>query len=244
MKYPVLTKEAMLRIASLPRKERKSELTAATEYRGHGDDFDDTLVKELRLALVKLMKKNGPSPKKGSQKTIRLEADASVIVHSALRGYEEAITMDLDFWTYVAFAFFEPFISWRYNLQDGSIEGGVIDNFGGGNKMENLMFRLWCRAELVFDPSSADQYYIARRGSIDFWRSHVLRQRYGNVRNFTRCFVLFQYPDPKKDERLTINQIRELAKRLYRLKSNVVLEILDDTEIGKLLERESTAISA
>lgn len=243
MKYPVLTKEAMLRIASLPRKERKSELTAATEYRGHGDDFDDTLVKELRLALVKLMKKNGPSPKKGSQKTIRLEADASVIVHSALRGYEEAITMDLDFWTYVAFAFFEPFISWRYNLRDGSIEGSVIENFGG-KKKENLMFRLWCRAELVFDPNSSDQYYIARRGSIDFWRSHVLRPLYANVRNFTRCFVLFQYPDPKKDGRLKIIQIRELAKRLSRLRSNVVLEILDDTEIGKLLERESTAISA
>lgn len=244
MKYPVLTKDAVARLAALPRAERRVELRSLIEERGEGDDFDESHVLDLVNRLDKLMKKFGGSPKKGSQQTIRLEAEMAVVVHVALHRYVRAITTDLDFWTYLAFAHCDRFIAWRYNLNSGPLPRSAVENFGGGNRQENLIFRLWCRAELVYDPTHADPYYIAKRGSIDFWRSHVLRQRYANVRNLTRRLVLFQYPDEKKGERLSIAGIRELAKRLYRLKSNMVFEILDENEIEKLLKREFAEVTA
>lgn len=244
MKYPVLTRDNVAHLAMLGRKERLAALKSLADERGEGDDFDESHVLALGNQLGKLAKKLGDSPKKGTAKAIRLEADASAIVHAALRKYDDAIKMDLDFWTFIAFAYFDRFIGWRYNLDDGPLSTGAVKNYGGGNRQENLMFRLWCRAELVYDSTHADPYYIAKRGSIDFWRSHILRPRYASVRNFTRRFVLFQYPDGLKSERLPIAGIRELAKRLTRLKSNMVFEILDEHEMEKLLERESAEVVA
>ena len=243
MKYPILSREATAQLTALPRKERHTELKSLVDWRGEGDDFDDSFVLDLVGRLSRLMKKVGGTPKKGTAKTMLLEAEASVLVHSVLKKYDPAITMDLDFWCYLAFSHLERFVAWRYGLADGPIPEKSANNFGSGSRQENFLFRLWCRSEMAYADSHIDPYYIARRGAIDFWRSHVLRQAYCNVRTFTRCFVLFQYPDEKKAERLAISEIRELAKRIKRLRTNVVFEILAEDQIGKLLEREASEIA-
>lgn len=207
MKYPTLSRESVAQLAALPRKERLNELKALVEWRGEGEDFDDSFTLDLAGRMARSMKTLGATPKKGAKKTAVLEAEASVAVHDTLRHYDPAVTMDLDFWSYLAFAQLERFVSWRYGLGDGPIPENAANNFGYGNRQENFLFRLWCRAEMVYDPAHADPYYIAKRGSIDFWRSHVLRQAYANARTFTRCFVLFQYPDDKQGERLDIAEI-------------------------------------
>lgn len=244
MKYPVLSRESVLRLVALPRKERMSEAKAAIEMRGEGDEFVDAPVVELTARLNKLMKKLGDSPKKGTKQTIQLESDAAVAVHDTLKQYAPAILMDLDFWAYLALSPLERFVAWRYAVGPGPIPASGMANFGAVKRSENLLFRLWSRAELVYDVKHADPYTVARRGSVDFWRSHVLRQNFCNARTFARGFVLFQYPDGKKSESLGIQEIRELAKRVRRLRSNVVFEILDDEQVGKMLARESAEIVA
>jgi hypothetical protein len=244
MKYPVVSKEDVLRLIPSGRKERALLVKDLVHERGEGAAFDDSPVYELYGALDKLGNSVGSSPSKGGKQAIRWEAEAAVAVHDALRKYETPILMDLDFWTYLALGPLEKFVSWRYALGDGPIPESSLPNFGVARRSENLIFRLWSRAQLVYDAKHPDPYHIARRGSVDFWRSHVLRQNFCNVRTFARCFVEFQYPGSGNDENLSIDQIRELAKRIRRLSANVVFEVLDETQVAKMLARETAEIAA
>jgi hypothetical protein len=70
-----------------------------------------------------------------------------------------------------------------------------------------------------------DPYHLARLGDIDFWRSHVLRQGYSNGRQFARALAQFQFPGGKPH--LSIDDIRELAKRLRAARTNLIVEIMD-----------------
>ena len=123
----------------------------------------------------------------------------------------------------------------------GTLEHGTgLANYGIGARSENLIYRLWLRADLVFDDEADDCYHLCRRGQIDFYRSHLFRQGYANVRNFSRALLRFQYPhSDTTTPHLKVDQIRELVKRLRRLRANLFLEILDEKECRKVIEDEA-----
>src|ERR1035437_180966 len=117
----------------------------------------------------------------------------------------------------------------------------ALANYGIGSRTENLLYRLWLRAELVLDESAQDRYHLADAGQIDFYRSHLFRQGYANARNFARELLRFQYPGTNPTEpNLKINKIRELVKRLRRLRSNLLLEVLPEEECRAVIEAEAT----
>lgn len=120
-----------------------------------------------------------------------------------------------------------------------------LPNYGIGARSENLLYRLWLRADLVLDEQSGDRYHLAKRGQIDFYRSHLFRQGYANARNFARALLRFQYPsDDAAAPRLKVDDIRELVKRLRRLRANLFLEILDEKECRKVIEDEAGRLPA
>ncbi|NQW49947.1 MAG: hypothetical protein HQ465_01780 [Rhodospirillales bacterium] len=105
------------------------------------------------------------------------------------------------------------------------------------------MYRLWLRAELVLDEDATDRYHLVGSGQIDFYRSHLFRQGYANARTFARALLRYQYPkaDPSAPH-LKVNQIRELVKRLRRLRANLFLEILGESECLSVIETEAESV--
>lgn len=138
-----------------------------------------------------------------------------------------------EFWNWLTLNYGESIVRWRY----GDIQNHK--NFGVGAATENYLYRLWLRAEMVFKPGAPDPYELARVGDIDFWRSHVFRQRYGEARSFIRAFVEFQFPagNPRK-ARLKIAQIREFAKHLKRARSNLTFELMSEARALHFIESE------
>jgi hypothetical protein len=105
------------------------------------------------------------------------------------------------------------------------------------------MYRLWLRAELVLDAQAEDRYHLADAGQIDFYRSHLFRQGYANARNIARALLRFQYPNADLAEpRLKTIEIRDLVKRLRRMRSNLFLEILPEDECRVVIEAEAAVV--
>lgn len=166
-----------------------------------------------------------------------LEAAGAIALHRALPYDHEALA-DREFWFWLACGPFRCIIERRYVAGDGEPVNEA--NFGFGRFEENFVYRLWRRADCVFDEDGRNEderYRLVERGQSDFWRSHVFRQGYGARRSFVRALVAVAYPDPAAPRRpaLSVSEIRELAKRLRRLASNIELDLLDETEARALI---------
>lgn len=145
---------------------------------------------------------------------------------------------DPEFWNWITLSYGEPIVRWRY----GEIQN--LKNFGVGAATENYLYRLWLRAEMVFKPGAKDPYELARVGDIDFWRSHVFRQRYAEARSFIRAFVEFQFPSKNsRKTRLRVSEIREFAKHIKRARSNLTLELMSEARALRFIESEWERLS-
>jgi hypothetical protein len=165
------------------------------------------------------------------------EATAAPEVHAALP--RDAALADPEFWIWLAIGPGLPMVRERYN---SAITPGCA-NFTSPQADETLFRRLWLRAEMAHDPMRDDPYEIAQYGDIDFWRSHVFRQKYAEYRGFVEAFARFQYPDgPSGQPRVPLknNQkaLRAFVKRLRRLSTNLMVEWLTVEEALELMERE------
>ncbi len=176
----------------------------------------------------------------------RFEAEAAIAVHRALPRSHEALA-DEAFWLWLACVPLRSIVERRYRRE----QGGPVDpaNFGLGNFAENFVYRLWLRADCVVDETAASdeaRYALVRRGQSDFWRSHVFRQRYGAARPFVRAFVRSVYPDAAKpgEPALPIEVVRLLAKRLRRVFSNLLVEVLDEADAEHLIAEETEKAKA
>lgn len=239
MRYPILSS----RDASAVLAAKRTGTVVATEplvrLRGDGADLAHDVVAALRAALDAL-RARFPTGIANSQVANAVEAAAARAVHETLM-LPPPVIADADFWTWLAMVHFADFVEWRY----GSPEAGTNPaNYGVGSRGENLLYRLWLRADLVLDESASDRYHLCRRGQIDFYRSHLFRQGYANARGFARALLRFQYPDDDSSlPRLPLSEIRELVKRLRRLRANLFVEILEEDECLRLIKGEASMVA-
>lgn len=178
---------------------------------------------------------------KGSRSGARFEAVAARRVHGIMPENHPALA-DPEFWTWLVVLHFIDTVEWRYaNPQRAS----DLKNYGIGSASENLIYRLWLRGELAFDETAADPYHLVELGDVDFWRSHLFRQSYANARRFARAFLRFQFPEELAGRpRLGIEAVRELAKRLRRLRTNLFVELMDEAAAMRVIELESKHLEA
>ena len=240
MRYPVLTSSDANTILQARREGGEVDSEAMIRYRGEGQDLDTAFVSSVRAGLDEVRKKFPVQLKRNSAEGNRFEAEAASIIHRLVPQYVEALA-DPDYWSWLAVLHFSELIEWRYGNQEG---GTSVLNYGVSARGENLIYRLWLRADLAFDETAKDPYHLVAAGQVDFWRSHMFRQGYSNARDFARALLKFQYPysDPTAPK-LKINEIRELVKRLRRLRSNLFLELLDESECLDVIENEAGVIA-
>jgi len=230
-KYYVMSGEAAL---SYLRARDAGEEPLPDDFQrinGSGDSMDMTPVTKLGNELRKLRKSFPRKLRERDQEGGRFEQEACAIVHERLADIDRAILSDLDFWTWLAVFQFADILEWRFGVTERHAKPA---NYGIGQRSENLFFRLWLRAELAKDGKASDPYHLAKTGDQDLWRSHIIRQGYANARLIAKALLRLQ-AGQLQVTKLTIEGVRELAKRLRRLHANVVFEFLTVGQAEELL---------
>jgi hypothetical protein len=197
---------------------------------------------EAAIAAVSGLMNRYESPASSHDAAASFDGEASVQLHRTL-GLDPVSAGAGDFWIWLAVAHFSDVVEWRHS----SPGGANLRNYGIGNKWDNLLARLWYRAELCYDETADDPYWLARRGSIDFWESGLIRVRYSSCRALSRALARFQYPSAT-DRRGLLHPtrpdgIRQLYKRLRRLQATVAFECLDDDAAYALVQELSADLA-
>jgi Family of unknown function (DUF6339) len=239
MRYPIITTTDASAYLASKRAGTALDLDRLAKSRGDGAELEQTFIGDLLADLASLKSKYGADGMKSAKNANKFEAEAARAIHERVKVPADVLA-DADFWLWLAVAHFSDIVEWRY----GSPQSGTgLANYGIGARSENLMYRLWLRADLVLDEQADDRYHLCRCGQVDFYRSHLFRQGYANARSFARALLRFQYPhDDTTTPHLKVDQIRELVKRLRRLRANLFLEILDEHECRKVIEVEANRV--
>lgn len=233
MSYPFSSRaETRSYLAALSEDYDDSDVVIArpeVHLNPEGDDLDwDEIGESIQVTLENLIASLGVDGKKGGS---AFEASAAPLIHRLLP--EHPALADPDFWIWLVIRHGREIVRWRY----GDIKN--MSNFGVGGAGENLFYRLWLRAEIAYAPGSDDPYRLAQYGDIDFWRSHLFRQSYGDARVFARALLEFQFPASLNGKaRLKIIQIRSLAKHLKRARSNLLFEVMSEQRATQFIEKE------
>jgi len=196
-----------------------------------GTELDwESLAADLMAKLSKLTAGH-PVKKRSDPRGAAFEIAAAPIIHKHLPSHEALA--DADFWTWLTLMHGKAIVQWRYEDDPNP------KNFGIGSPGENLLFRIWLRAEVAHVPASPDPYELVGVGDIDFWRSHVFRQSYADARAFARALLNFQFPkEGGRKARLSIHEIRDLAKHLKRARTNLLFEVMDAERAKGFIEKE------
>ena len=245
MRYPIIMAGDAGRHLLAKRGGAPTDVDLIVQMRGSGNALDQWFIPTLRAGLERLCAKMPEGLKSKTDPAANtFEAKASRLVHAAIPGNAEMLA-DPDFWVWLAVVHFPEVVEWRYRYKNRKSETfAQLDNYGVGSRSDNLMYRLWLRAELVLDAQAKDRYHLADAGQIDFYRSHLFRQGYANARNFSRALLRYQYPNADLAEpRLKTLEIRELVKRLRRMRSNLFLEILAEGDCRAVIEAEAAEVA-
>jgi hypothetical protein len=240
MRYPAMTAADAAVFLTAKRNGAPIDSDALVKFKGSGGEFDSSFVEELRSDFADLQSQCPNAGRKAHPDGNRFEGAAARAVHRLLPS-DTGILSDPEFWIWLAVVCYPDVVEWRY----GNPQGGTKPaNYGIGSRIENFLYRLWLRAELVLDEQHEDRYHLAEAGQIDFYRSHLVRKSYANARPFARAFLRFQYPNDDAAPRLKLLQIRDLAKRIGRLRTNLFLEILPEEECRAVIETEAAVVVA
>ncbi len=203
---------------------------------GAGELMNMAAIDKLGSELRKLKKSFPTKLRKADPEGGHFEQQACSIVHRALADCDPTALADNEFWIWLAVLKYADIVEWRFGATG---RHAAPANYGIGQRIENMFFRLWLRAELVREPKAKDPYHLAKTGDQDLWRSHILRQAYANSRLIAKALLRLQ-AGQLSVKRLTVENVRELAKRLRRLHANVVFEFLTFSQAeGLVLELSS-----
>jgi hypothetical protein len=168
----------------------------------------------------------------------KMEGEIGVVLHRHLE--EGPATLDQDFWRWTALNPLCFAVLRRH--QEHHSQMPKPSNFGLGSPVENFPYRAWLRATIGVQNNApaGDRYSLALRGDQDFWRSHLLRQRYSFAPVLAHELIRFQFPGDGGTPTLKAGThpdgIRELAKRLRRFQANCALSLLSAQECRELLD--------
>lgn len=166
------------------------------------------------------------------------EGSLAVQLHEALSGFPPHVLTDDDFWRYLSVRGLYEFIAWRDGQGSGS---PALASFGASGPRVNydcVPFRMFVRADIasiVAETGTADMdaLQISSIAGTDVWRSHILRSKSSFSSHYVR--MLLEHLERKL---LPSTVVRDLAKRIKRVRANVLIEALDAEETSIMFGRE------
>jgi len=237
MKYPTFSTHAAKAVLEARRSGDEVDSTKLVLFVGNGEDIPDGFITSLRDNLLSLMRNYPDELAQRDEMGGAFEAEASALVHAAIPSSLGAALYDPGYWRYLCVEHFSSVVEWRHQGPDGKAN---IENYGVGNSRSNLLYRMWIRADVSLDVSAVDQYHLTRIPGRDLWQSHIIRVKTGNYRTLVKALLTYLYPDGSKGKcRLPTKVVRELAKRLNRLRSNILIEIYEFSDCVQLVSEEA-----
>lgn len=229
MRYPTLAIGHVDALASERLRGLEPSCDSVAVWRGDGETVS---LDELDVVLATFrgeLERVGTSPALTSDKE-PFEGELAVAVFAVLDQLPVEVLDDPGFWRYLAMSRFWWFISWR---EFESLSSGTLSTYIDGRRnTESIPLRLYLRAKAVAE--STDPHIAAGlKKCTDFWRSHVTRVRTGSAPHLAAAFAEMQR-DSKL--RLPTDELRQFARRLNRLWSNVQLAMYDEREARAVIE--------
>lgn len=244
-RFPSLdTEQAKASLEAL-RAGEQSNPAAHVKQSGEGELYEPGDLQELATKLNGLWDEI-----EGAAANAKFEALAAPILHEALE-LPEFVAGHREFWAWFTFVAadgrFVQVVEKRFDRAAGDAKGLMAQdvNFGITSKAEvyeGLFARLWWRAHRFYDPAADDPYDIARRGYIDLWRSHILRQDYGASRTMAKALIEYLFPEPGQISGHDKILVRELPKLVRAQNAVMALELLSLDQCRELLDELAAMI--
>lgn len=161
------------------------------EYIGSDDwkSFSDIELQDLIESFdrIKMRYKGGYTRFKGGG----IDSDMVEPVHRILSEHATPFQLSqIEFWMWLsniaANGDLWKFLYWRFDGSDQLVNWGITSP---KNIKEVYFYRAWLRGHRMYDPNLDDPYHYAKLGSGDVWRSHILRQEFGNDKEFVKAFL-------------------------------------------------------
>jgi hypothetical protein len=236
--FPGLDRDRASALLEEVRKGNTIDPEASLEWFGDGEKIDANGLGPMMADLKALSKSVS-----GGSKHAEFEAKGAGIVHSHLK-VPPFVAGHREFWLWVTFGGDEhgsvDLVEWRFGNLDCN-----DDNFGLGtatSMYEGLFARLWWRGHRFYDPDADDPYDLAKRGYLDFWRSHLIRPNYACNRTMARALTEFLYPEPEQISGHDPALIRELPKKLTAAVATQAFELLSLDECRDVLKSMASEI--
>lgn len=199
--------------------------------KGTGDLIELAPLEKLQSKLEETQSNFPSLIKRGTGDGGRFELQGCEHVHRELSSFPAEALADPEFWIWVTVANFSELVQWRFGVYPHRAK---LSNYGIGSGTEGMIMRMWLRGEIGYDGNLKDPYELSRVGDQDLWRSHIIRQGYGNVREVSRSLLRLQ-SGKLGHPRLGVNEIRQLAKQIRRLRANVFLESFSGAQCDALI---------
>jgi len=205
------------------------------DWIGREPEIDRRPLRDAEAEVEQVMKKWEHLP---LSRRADAEGDAAVIVYDALTEIgvhpdnhaAGPVLDDPGFWRYLTLCHFWKFVEWRHwEHPDDFHSDKHMRYVDAVNSQECVVSRMYLRMAAVGGLEDRD-LASCLTGAGDFWRSHILRVRTASAPPLTRAMVRAQ-----RDSRLKAAHLRELAKRVNRTWSNVVLDLYDDVDADGLI---------
>ena len=244
VRYPVVRLVEAQRYV-LRRQNGELGVDDRPEFEEEGSSGDETLlpiVNDLTDRMTDLYQSSKARFTSGIARD-RFEGSLAVQLHERLREFPARVLTDDDFWRFLAVRGLYEFVSWR----DGQTTGSpALASFGANGPRVNydcVPFRMFVRADIAsivagVGPQDLEALDISSVAGTDVWRSHILRSQSSFSPNYVRLLL-------EHHERgvLPATVVRDLAKRVRRVRSNVLIETLEAEDTQNMFEREFAAAS-
>jgi len=219
MKYPVVSVSSCEAFAD--KKIRKQSPTVEETWKGRGDTVDLSPIEELAEVVNERIRDVDEDVDKD-----QVEGEVAGDLYHALEDIPASVLDDPGFWRYLSIEYFWPFIAWRE--REPFEKGNYLKYLNGLTNTEAVLPRMYLRAKSV-GPHHTQLAGVLEQ-SADFWRSHVLRVRTGSAPALTRAFVRMQ-----SNDRLMTDPLRDFARSLNRVWSNIQLHLYDEDQSDQLI---------
>lgn len=208
-----------------------------------GDDTDDirdrveVAMEAFRAAAQSEMQatsrgrasESGKSKKDDSKDGV--EGRLSIQLYEAMKDLSPEVLTDPGFWRYLAVWEMFEFIQWRDGANCKLVSFGAQSHTPTWDCVPKRMFVRARIAEVAKGAEGAEA--LAGVPGTDLWRSHVLRVKTGNSPKLAAALV-----EAYERKDIRTSTVRDVAKRIKRLRSNLVFELLDEVQVDDILNKQ------
>ena len=227
MKYPTIKRGTVqeLTLRRLQGEELFAEDVATMA--GAGEEVELPDLESLSAELKRLLEEHQTGLK--SSDADKFEGQASVFLWRVLSVLPANVLDDPGFWAFLSLTNLWWMVHWRESEAFTKMPATYLKYVNGQQPAECVLSRMYLRGQIA-NLTGDDSLAWKSDQAADFWRSHLVRVGTGSIPALAGAFLRSQ-----SNDRMPTDELRQLAKRVNRLKTNVIADIYDEPEADALL---------